>query len=49
MSIEMVQCAISLLAAIPTTLVHALDFLITSARALVLLGTGDGDERVNLR
>jgi hypothetical protein len=45
----MVQCAISLLAAVPTALVHALDFFVTSSRTLVLLGTRDRDERINLR
>lgn len=49
MGVEVVQCAISLLAAIPTTLVHALDFFITSARALVLLGTRNRDKGVDLR
>ena len=48
MGIEMVQRAISLLASIPSTLVHALDLFVTSARALVLLGTGDRDEGVDL-
>ena len=48
MGIQMIQCAISLLAAVPTTLVHALDFFVTSSRTLVLLGTRDRDERINL-
>lgn len=49
MGVKMVQRAISLLAAIPTTLVHALNLFVTSARALVLLGTRDRNERVDLR
>jgi uncharacterized membrane protein YkgB len=48
MSIEMVQCTISLLATIPSTLVHALDFFISSTGALVLLGTRNRNERVDL-
>jgi len=48
MSIEVVQRAVSLLAAIPTTLVHALNFLVTSTGSLVLLGTRDRNERVYL-
>lgn len=46
--IQMVECAISLLAAVPSTLVHALDFLEAPARPLVLGGAGDRDERINL-
>jgi hypothetical protein len=49
MGVEVVQCAISLLTAIPSTLVHALNFFVTSARALVLLGAGNGNKGVNLR
>lgn len=48
MCVEMVQCAVSLLAAIPTTLVHALNLLISSTGSLMLLGTGDRNERVYL-
>lgn len=46
--IQMVECPVRLLAALPSTLVHALDFFVAAAGALVLLGTGDRDERVNL-
>lgn len=46
--VEMVQSAIGLLASIPAALVHALDFLITSTGAFVLLSAGDGNKRVNL-
>ena len=47
--IEMVQRAISLLTAVPSTLIHALDFFVASSRTLVLLGARDGYKRVNLR
>ena len=46
--IEMVQSSVGLLAAVPATLVHALDFFIPPARPLVLLRTRDGHERVHL-
>jgi hypothetical protein len=48
MGVEMVQSAIGLLAAIPSALVHAFDLFVSSAGSLVLLGTRNGDERVNL-
>ena len=48
MGVKVIQSTISLLTAIPSTLVHALDFLVSAAGALVLLGTGDRDEGVNL-
>lgn len=43
----MVQCTISLLAAVPTTLVHALNFFVATPGTLVLLRAGNGHERVN--
>jgi hypothetical protein len=46
--VQMVQSTVGLLAAVPTALVHALDLLVSPAGALVLLGTRNGDERVNL-
>lgn len=46
--VEMIQCAISLLAAIPSTLIHALNLLITTSRTFVLLCAGNWDERINL-
>lgn len=46
--IEMVQSAIRLLAAIPATLVHSLDLLVSPPRPLMLLRTRDRDERVHL-
>lgn len=48
MCIKVIQGTISLLAAVPSALVHSLDFLISSSGSLVLLGAGNGDERVNL-
>lgn len=47
-SIQMIKCAVGLLAAIPSALVHALNFFITSPGTLVLLCTGNRDERVDL-
>ena len=49
MGIQMVQCSVSLLASIISTLVHALNLFVAAARALMLLGTGNGNEGVNLR
>ena len=46
--IKMVQSSVSLLTAIPATLVHALDFFVSSTGSLVLLSTGNRDERVDL-
>lgn len=48
MCVQVVQCAISLFAAIPSTFVHPFNFLVTTAGTLMLLGTGNGDERVDL-
>lgn len=47
--IEMVQGTISLLTAIPTALVHTLDFFVASTRTFVLLGTRNRNEGVDLR
>lgn len=47
--VEVVQSAIGLLTALPSTLVHALDLLVATARTLVLLGTRDRDEGVDLQ
>ena len=46
--IKMIQGTVSLLTAIPSTFIHALNFFVTSSRTLVLLGAGNGYERVNL-
>lgn len=48
MCIQVVQCAIGLFAAIPTALVHPLNFFITATWALMLLRTGNRDKRVYL-
>jgi hypothetical protein len=47
--VEMIQCTVSLFATVPSTLVHTLNFFISSARSLVLLGTRNRNKRVNLR
>lgn len=49
MCIQMIQCAIGLLAAIPATLVHSLNFLISTTRPLVLLSARDRNKRVHLQ
>lgn len=48
MSIEMVEGAVGLLAAVPAALVHPLDLFIAPSRSLVLLCTGDRYEGVDL-
>jgi len=45
----MVQSTISLLAAVPSALVHSLDFFVSSSGTLVLLGAWNRDEGINLR
>jgi hypothetical protein len=47
-SVEMIQGAVCLFAAVPTALVHTLNLLITPAGTLVLLGTGYRDEGVHM-
>jgi hypothetical protein len=49
MSVEMIQGTIGLFTTVPATFIHALDFYISSTGTLVLLGTWDRDEGVNLR
>lgn len=46
--VQMVQCTISLFTPIPSTFVHTLNFFVTATWALMLLGTGNWDERVYL-
>ena len=46
-SIQMIECAVCLLATVPAALVHAFDFFVSPARALVLLCTWDWHERVD--
>ena len=40
--VEMVQGAIGFFAAVPSTLIHTLNFFVTPARSLVLLRAWDG-------
>jgi hypothetical protein len=47
-SIEMVQCAVGLLAAVPSALVHTLDLLIPSSWPLVLLRSRNRHKRIDL-
>lgn len=46
--VQVVESAVSLLATVPATLVHALDLLVPTARSFMLLSAGDGDKAVNL-
>jgi len=46
--IQMVECTIRLFATIPPTLVHALNLFVSTAGSLVLLGTRNRNERINL-
>lgn len=48
MRVQVIQGAVCLLAALESTFVHAFDFLVAASRALMLLGTGDRNERVYL-
>lgn len=47
--IQVVQSAIRFLTPVPATLVHTLNFFVTTARALMLLCTGNRNERVDLK
>ena len=47
--VQVVERAIRLFAAVPTALVHALDFFVASSRSLVLLRAWNRDKRVNRR
>lgn len=47
-SVQVVQCTIGFFTAIPSTLVHALNLLVSSSRSFVLLRTWNGNEGVNL-
>lgn len=49
MRVKMVQCAVSLLAALPSAFIHALDFFVAATGTLVLLRTWDRHERIDLR
>jgi hypothetical protein len=48
MRVQVIERAICLLTTLPTTLVHSFDFFISTAGALVLLGTGNGNEGIDL-
>jgi hypothetical protein len=48
MGIQVIKSSVGLLAPVPATLVHALDFFITTTRSLVLLRARDWNERVDL-
>ena len=47
-SIQVVQGAVGLLATVPSALVHALNLLVSATWTLVLLGTWNWDEGVDL-
>lgn len=46
--VEMIQCPICFFTSLPSTLVHAFDFLVTTTWSLVLLRTGYGHKRIDL-
>jgi hypothetical protein len=48
MRVQVIERAICLLATLPATFVHSLDFFISTTGTLVLLGTGNWDEGINL-
>ena len=48
MRVQVIERAICLLTTLPTTLVHSFDFFISAAGTLVLLGTGNGNEGIDL-
>ena len=48
MRIQMIQSPIRLFTSLMSTFVHALNLLVATAGTLVLLGTGNWDERVDL-
>lgn len=48
MRIQMIQGSVRLLTSLPPAFVHSLDFFITATWALVLLGTRDRDEGIDL-
>lgn len=49
MGVQVVKRPIRLLTPIPSALVHALNFLVSSPRPLVLLSSGNWDEGVDLQ
>jgi len=48
MRVQVIERAICLLTTLPTTLVHSLNFFISTPGALVLLGTRNGNEGIDL-
>lgn len=46
--VQVVECAVCLLAAIPAALIHTLDFFISTTRTLMLLGARNWNKAVNL-
>lgn len=48
MRVQVVERAVRLLTALPATLVHSLDFFVSTTGPLVLLGTGNRNEGVDL-
>lgn len=49
MRIQVVECPICFLAAMPSTFVHSLDLLVATTGALMLLSAWNRNERVDLR
>jgi hypothetical protein len=48
MRVQVIESAICLLTTLPATLVHSLDFFVSTTRALVLLGTGNWNKGIDL-
>lgn len=48
MGVQVVESTVGLLTPVPAALVHTLNFLVPATRSLVLLRTGDWNERVDL-
>lgn len=46
--VQVVESTVGLLTPVPAALVHTLNFLVPATRSLVLLRTGDWNERVDL-
>ena len=48
MRVQVIECAVCFLTTLPATLVHSLDLFISATGALVLLGTGNRNEGIDL-
>jgi hypothetical protein len=48
MRVQMIERAVRLFTTLPATLVHSLDFFVSASGPLVLLGTGNGNEGIDL-